>query len=188
MNRIYSGNDLKTRIIKLRAKGKTYKEICSILHCSKGTVAYYLGDNQPAKSRARKNKSRKKNPINRKIESFKHRGRRGLRNKIYKFHRSKITENKIRLNKLSETELNFGPKEVLEKLGVSPVCYLSGRPIDLSDPLSYHFDHIIPVSKGGLNVLSNLGVACKEANQAKNDTLLEDFLLLCQEIVNYNKK
>lgn len=35
----------KEDILRLRAEGKTYGEISTILGCSKGTVAYYLKDN-----------------------------------------------------------------------------------------------------------------------------------------------
>ena len=33
---------IKEQCIHLREEGKTYNEICTILHCSKSTVAYHL--------------------------------------------------------------------------------------------------------------------------------------------------
>lgn len=51
---------MKEQILKLRAEGKTYKEIKDVLGCSKGTIAYHCGDGQKEKSRNRVNKSRTK--------------------------------------------------------------------------------------------------------------------------------
>lgn len=45
-------------------------------------------------------------------------------------------------------------------------CYLTGTPIDLTKN-DYCFDHIVPVSKGGTNELSNLGVTIPSANYSK---------------------
>lgn len=33
----------KEDILKLRAEGKTYKEICNLLNCSKGTISFHCG-------------------------------------------------------------------------------------------------------------------------------------------------
>ena len=65
----------------------------------------------------------------------------------------------------------------------NPHCYLTGRPIDLLKPKSYHCDHIIPVSKGGLASLDNLALACKDANIAKGNLSIDDFISLCKEIL-----
>ena len=65
-----------------------------------------------------------------------------------------------------------------------PVCYLTGRKIDLSKPSKYSLDHIIPVSKGGGSSLSNCGLALKNANMAKSDMTLTEFISLCRDIVN----
>ena len=48
----------KDDILKLRADGKTYKEIQNILGCSKGTISYHLGEGQKEKTRDRSNRSR----------------------------------------------------------------------------------------------------------------------------------
>ena len=44
---------MKEQILELRAQGKTYNEIVSIVGCSKGTVSYYCGDGQKEKSLVR---------------------------------------------------------------------------------------------------------------------------------------
>lgn len=77
-------------------------------------------------------------------------------------------------------------KTILEKIGKNPTCYLTGRKINLKDTSTYHFDHIIPASKGGTNELDNLGLVCKEINIAKNDKTPEEFIKLCIEVLEYN--
>jgi 5-methylcytosine-specific restriction endonuclease McrA len=63
---------------------------------------------------------------------------------------------------------------------------LTGRTIDLLKPKTYQCDHILPVSKGGKSSLENMGLACKEANQAKSDMIMDDFLKLCKEVLEHN--
>jgi 5-methylcytosine-specific restriction endonuclease McrA len=76
---------------------------------------------------------------------------------------------------------------LLEKIGDNPVCYLTGRKIDLLDGKSYHLDHIIPKDKGGSNTLDNCNIACKDANQAKGNLLYHEFILLCEEVLDHHK-
>lgn len=51
---------MKEKILTLRASGKSYNEIQSILNCSKGLIAYYCGDKQREKTVHRTNLLRKK--------------------------------------------------------------------------------------------------------------------------------
>lgn len=81
----------------------------------------------------------------------------------------------------------FKTKDLIERIEANPVCYLTGRKIDLEDGRSYHLDHIIPRSKGGDNSIDNCGLACKSANQAKTDLTLEEFVQLCGEVVERHK-
>jgi CRISPR/Cas system Type II protein with McrA/HNH and RuvC-like nuclease domain len=82
----------------------------------------------------------------------------------------------------------FTLEELEQKLGDNPKCYLTGKEIDLSKSRSYSLDHIIPRSKGGDNSIDNCGLSCREANQAKSDLSLEDFISLCQSVVdNFSK-
>jgi len=47
----------------------------------------------------------------------------------------------------------------------------------------YWFDHIVPRSRGGQNTLENLGIAIPEANKAKGNLHLNEFLNLCEMIL-----
>ena len=55
-------------------------------------------------------------------------------------------------------------------------CYICGKKIPLGHR---HVDHIVPLSKGGKHVPSNLAIACDECNLSKHDKLPEEmgFLL-----------
>ena len=41
----------------------------------------------------------------------------------------------------------------------------------------FHIDHVFPVSKGGLDVIDNLVVACVPCNLSKSDKTLEEWLM-----------
>lgn len=45
---------MKEQILKLRAKGYSYRQIQSKLGCSKGTIAYHLGEGQKEKANQRR--------------------------------------------------------------------------------------------------------------------------------------
>jgi transposase len=49
---------MKEEILKLYSEGKSYRDIQSILGCSKGTIAYHIGAGQREKTRARTTRSR----------------------------------------------------------------------------------------------------------------------------------
>lgn len=102
-----------------------------------------------------------------------------LKNKIIRFHRDK--------KEWKYPPMTFKVKDLLQKIGDNPVCYLTGRKIDLLDGKSYHLDHIIPKNKGGVNTLDNCNIACKDANQAKGNLLYSEFILLCEEVLNHHR-
>jgi len=103
-----------------------------------------------------------------KIKTFKKRKR---RNRTHAF-----------VNNVSK---NFSVKDVIKKIGPNPRCYLTGKKIDINKPDTYHFDHIIPTSKGGTNDLDNLGICTKQANYAKNDLSIKELYKLCEAILKW---
>jgi len=180
---------LKQKILNLRVENKTYNEIMSILKCSKGTISYYLGKDQKAKTNNRKRENRQKNPLLKKFNAYKFTFYTQVnKNILFKTRKinSIIMEKTLKFRKRGTimSDLNF--QDVLLKIGDQPKCYLTGRTIDLSKPKTYHFDHIVPVSKGGKNTIDNFGLTSKEANMAKNDLLLEDFIKLCSDVLINN--
>jgi 5-methylcytosine-specific restriction endonuclease McrA len=59
-----------------------------------------------------------------------------------------------------------------------PPCSLCEQPIDYTlphlDPMAYVVDHIVPLNKGGLDVLENCQPAHRACNRAKSDKTTED--------------
>ena len=160
---------MKDEILRLRNSGKTYSEIQKELGCSKGTIAYHCGENQKEKSNIRTKKRRELNPLLQKLDKFQ---RRDLKIKSRDF-----TKN---------NDFKLTIEEVISKIGDDPTCYLTGRKINLNDPSSFHFDHIIPLKLKGNSTLENLGITCKEANMAKSDLTKEEFIQLCKDVLENN--
>lgn len=170
---------MKEQILKLREEGKTYNEIKEILGCSKGTISYHCGEGQKEKTNSRTKRQRNNKPLLKKLSEFKSKGN---TNKTRDFQRNRNEGGTL----ADGRDFFFNEEDVLKKIECNPICYLTGRDIDIFKPSSYHFDHIIPIAKGGSNKLKNLGIACKDANFAKRDLLLEDFLVLCKDILEHN--
>jgi 5-methylcytosine-specific restriction endonuclease McrA len=171
---------MKGQILKLRSSGKTYNEIIKELGCSKGTVSYYCGEGQKTKTLARTRK-RRTNPVVGKLEKFLSRAN---KIRVNDFQRNRGNGGSFKEGR----DYNFTVKDAIKKFGHNPICYLTGRRIDLLDSKSYHFDHIIPVSKGGKNTLSNLGLLCREANYSKSDMMVDEYLQLCKEVIEYSNR
>lgn len=180
--------NLKPKIIELREQGYSYNQIVKTLGCSKGTVAFHLGKGQKEKYRTRREKYRKSNPLRNKYHRFVADTKttkdiypmKPNIKKILKSKRDTFSYN----SKTGEYNYMFTLEELEQKLGDNPKCYLTGKEIDLSKSRSYSLDHIIPRSKGGDNSIDNCGLSCREANQAKSDLSLEDFISLCQSVVD----
>lgn len=62
----------------------------------------------------------------------------------------------------------------------NPPCGICGLDIDYSlpwlDPMSYVVDHIIPLNRGGPDVIENKTAAHRACNRAKSDKMPEDLL------------
>jgi 5-methylcytosine-specific restriction endonuclease McrA len=191
--------EFKNKILELRSQGRSYKYIKNALGCSKGTISFHCGVGQKEKSRARKNKRRKANPLQFKIHRFC-----STINKKINEHHNLSKQNEVNNEKIIKRlrikvarffqkkdmtygEIMFSAKDLLEKIGNNPSCYLTGVPIDLNKPRSYHLDHIVPRSRGGDDSLNNCNIACREANQAKGDLLVSEFVELCKKVIKHNQ-
>lgn len=62
--------------------------------------------------------------------------------------------------------VDFGLKELIERFGEKPKCYITGRELEW-DWVS--FDHIVPSSRGGSNDLENVGITTHFFNILKSD-------------------
>jgi len=177
---------LNKKIIALRQKQYSYRQITKKLGCSISTVSYAL-----------RKKTRDK--VKKKMEAFPLHEKKIL-NKIYCFKNSHLSDkpkaawyiNKSPRqtaqsisNKASRFQraMTFNYKDVHAKFGDHFPCALTGRPIDFNKPETYEYDHIQPISRGGDNTLSNLQILCPEANQAKGRLTDQEFIELCKEVV-----
>lgn len=167
-NYLMSKPKRKDDILKLAAEGKSYSEIQKELGCSKGTIAYHLGEGQKEKVAKRQ----KDNVLQKKVTRFKSiKDEKNFYKRVYDFQ---------------ERTLKFSTEDVLLRLLENPVCYLTGKVIDLKDPTSYELDHIVPKSRGGDSSLENLGFTTKIANRSKNNLLLAEFIQLCRDVLEHN--
>ena len=182
---------LGPKIKELRSKGFSYREISEKLSCSKGTVCYHIGNNQKNKTINRMRLLRsKEHPYKRKIEAFSikttHKNINISNLKFTTLIYKKIKEFTKMPNK-KYSKPTFTIEDVINKFGENPKCYLTGDPINIYETSSYHFDHILPRSKGGNNSIENLGICTKEANMAKSNLTLNEFIKLCQKVIDNQK-
>lgn len=179
---------LSENIHRLSKEGKNYREIKEELGCSKGTISYHLGVGQKEKAHIKGLIFRNTRPVDKKIYQF------CGKSKIYRDVTSKIKMSYIaRLDikilsfcrnvNSKMTKKLFSTSDLLKKIGNNPKCYLTGRSIDLNKPQTYELDHIIPMSKGGSSLLENCNIACKDANRAKSNMFYDDFIKMCEDIV-----
>lgn len=60
------------------------------------------------------------------------------------------------------------------------VCYYCNQSIQMN---SVHFDHIVPLSKGGPHSVENLCVACAQCNLSKHDSFLNEWSKVGQQML-----
>lgn len=167
---------MKEKILQCKINNPTwgYRKIAKELGCAASSVKYYLDPTAKAKNLARKhNWHRRLNGImKRKKDNFQRIGE-------FKYIPSIRGSIRGRMPSL------FSSKQLKDKLGTNPFCYITGRKIDLLSPESFQLDHIVPVSKGGDNSLENCGLTCRSANMAKHDLSLPELEALCIEILQH---
>jgi hypothetical protein len=170
---------LKDKIKNLRDLGKTYSEIKEELNCSKSTISYHLSEGQKDKTKERNKKRMDENPVIKKVENFKSKKR-----LLYLKGRDFQRRHNGHLKNVQE--YNFSYRDVIEKIGDNPKCYISGLPIDINDGKTFEFDHIKPAKQGGLNTIDNLGITKTEINRIKNDLTVYELLEYCKIILENN--
>lgn len=94
-------------------------------------------------------------------------------NKYHKGHKSNHISNIVPLDK----------DAARVKINKTSSCYLTGRPLTLTDKTSWSLDHKNPRSRGGTNSIHNMGVASTIANQSKMTMNVREYLDLCQEVL-----
>ena len=158
----------KYKVRLLLSQGLTKKEVAKLMNTTYSTIYYHAIDKAAKKHFKVKQKYRNdQRPLIHKIDAF------------HKQHKS--------LGAANGNGYNFTVNQLEEKIGKNnPLCYLSGRPIDLTDSSSYQLDHMQPRSRGGENTLENCGAACAEANKSKSAMTGDEYLILCKDVLEYN--
>jgi len=181
-------NRRREDILRLRNQGLSYREICKEVGCARSTVSYHCGKNSSEKNRVI---SLTVSTLCKKVGSFKARctkpAWRSFSSKIKCFKRrakGRKASSGCRVNVSSQ----YTCADVVEKIGAKPVCYLTGKKLDIDASSSYSLDHRVPVSKGGSNDLENLEICSAEANKAKADLSLDEFYKLCEDVLAWRKK
>ena len=185
-----SESELGQKIINLRQQGLSYSKIAEKLNCSKSTVSYHCRQSSRDKTKERGIKNKAlcswKYKLIEKVSNF--------RNKVYDhepYHKCNDWNKKFRTAvsyfKHRGTQMEtYTYNEALKYLGGTQLkCYLTGTPINILED-DYQLDHILPVSKGGTNELSNMAIACVAANQMKGGLTNEELFDWCKKILEYN--
>lgn len=163
--------EIREKIIALKKAGHKRRQILIELNISRNQyVNCYLSDDKIE----RRHKLLKEYRLKR-IEKDKEIPYGFLIRKIYNFHAKNLVLKP------------FTYLDVIKKFGEKPNCYLTGEMIDLNNIKDFHFEHIIPSSKGGSNELENLQLAKPYANQMKSNFSLDELINHCYNIIKHNK-
>lgn len=185
-----SDTELSQKIIKLRQQGLSYSKIAKQLNCSKSTISHHCSQKSREKTQIRHIKNKEhclwKYKLMEKVSNF--------RTQVYDhkpYHKCEDWNKKFRTSvsrfKHRGTQMKtYTYQEALKYLGgTNLTCYLTGTPINILTD-DYQLDHIVPVSKGGTNELSNMAITCVEVNQMKGGLTNEELFSWCQKILEHN--
>lgn len=67
-------------------------------------------------------------------------------------------------------------------------CYYCNRRLTQCGGMAKTKDHIIPMSKGGVNGKVNIVLCCKDCNQIKGSNLLYQFMIKIEKAIRKEKK
>jgi 5-methylcytosine-specific restriction endonuclease McrA len=84
-----------------------------------------------------------------------------------------------KLKSYTRSHPTFTVQDIIDKYGEKPVCYLTGKEIDIYKD-EFSFDHFIPRSKGGESDLENMRIVLTAANKAKSNLDFNVFLEVCR--------
>lgn len=173
------------KIKKMYNDGYGINSICKTWNLTEENVRIYLlPDNEMAKiKKERKNFSLRKSFAKMNKIKIKERQKRW---------REKALENpnyvlSIKIKQfIKNSDSIITVEDFLNKFGNNPTCYLTGMPIDLRNASSYSLDHKIPKSLGGESSLDNMGITLRQINYMKHYLKIEEFIKLCQLVVDHN--
>ena len=81
---------------------------------------------------------------------------------------------------------SFSEQDLLNKFEGRHHCYLSGRPVDLTNGSTYELDHVLPYTRGGANTLDNCELIHPDINSLKLNRTNEELFALMKEILEFN--
>lgn len=188
---IETDSEIGKQIIELRKQGLSYENIAKQVGCCKSTVSYHCKNQTRVKTSEKRERQRNEEPwkfyFSRRVSVFRTRKKRSVAGyTMCKNWRKKFSGAVLRFKKRNDMIENYDYLEALEHVGgVNTHCYLTGLPINIKKD-DYQLDHILPVSKGGTNELSNMAIATIEANQMKGGLTNEELFYWCQKILEHN--
>jgi 5-methylcytosine-specific restriction endonuclease McrA len=168
--------ELEQQVKDLRLQNFTYRQIAGKVGCSLGVIGSILDGTHIAYGTKEKKPPKKYVYVHNATPTVK----RIISLRLGNFRGRQKDGSTGRKNSYLSTQA------VLDKIGSNPICYLSGRSLDLNDRKSFALDHIIPATKGGDNSLDNLDIVHSDVNKAKNNLLNEEFIQLCLDVVTHN--